>query len=352
MGFKYFGGRKNVVTFKLRHMLRAEKSSLLMVSLVLGALSLSAPPARASSIVDGDLLLGEVKGYTVQKRETLFDIARKFGMGIVELQAANPGVDPWKPKAGSKVTVTTKHVIPSITRDGIVINLSSSRLFYFKGPGEVLTFPIASGKEGWETPVAATTITQKRKNPTWTPTPRIREENPELPDVIPAGPDNPLGQYALALGLNAIMIHGTNSPASIGRRASHGCIRMYPEDIKKLFHEVEKGTPVLITKTPYVIGWQGDTLYLQVTPKVRSGKKLKKPPAPDEMLRQAVAREAGQDATIYWNVVDGAMARADGIPTVIGTREPFGPAFPEPLVEAFQPRRASLMIINDAAQLR
>lgn len=304
--------------------------------------------ADAGPRVDGDLLMGEISSHTVKKRESLFDIARKYGMGIIELQAANPGINPWQPKPGTTVTVTKRHLLPGITRDGIVINLASSRMFYFKGPSEVMTFPIAHGKDGWETPVAATTIVEKRLHPTWTPPASIRAENPDLPDFIPPGPDNPLGDYALALGLNGIMIHGTNAPSSIGRRASHGCIRMYPEDIKALFNAVKKGTPVLITKTPYVLGWKGNKLYLQVTPKVRAVTKSKtlKKPKPDKFLREAIEREAGPEAIIDWELVDEVRARADGIPAEIARRPFFGPPMPHNNLD--HPQRASLTIINDS----
>ena len=346
MGWDIFR-KERVLTIKMRNLTRGNKPGLLALLAVLGAVAL-APPAEAVSM-NGDLIQGQVMTYTVQKKESLYDIARKFDMGAIEIQAANPGVNPWKPKAGTKVIVTTKHVVPSITHDGILINLSASRLFYFPGGGEVMTFPVASGKEGWETPVAATTVIEKKKNPTWTPPARIRAENPDLPEFIPPGPDNPLGQYAMALGLSGIMIHGTTSPTSIGKHASHGCIRMYPEDIKTLFNAVPRGTPVLITKTPYVIGWQGDTLYLQVTPKVHTvSKKTQKPPPADKMLHQAVSHEAGDGTTVYWNVVDDVMARGDGIPTVIGTRQSWGPRLPEPVVGSLpQSQRASLTIITD-----
>jgi L,D-transpeptidase ErfK/SrfK len=331
--------------------LKGTKYNIVFISALLGAASAFAAPAGAGAglSVDGDLLLGQTTSYTVKKHETLFDIARRYDMGIIELEAANPGVSPWNPKAGTSITVTTKHVIPSITHDGIVVNLSASRLYYFKGPREVLSFPIASGKSGWETPVAATTVIDKRIHPTWTPPPNIRAENPKLPPFIPPGPDNPLGDYAMALGVGGIMIHGTNAPASIGKHASHGCIRMYPEDIKALFNAVPLHTPVLLTRTPYVMGWQGRTLYIEVTPRVhpappRHTKTAKAKPKvkSDPFLHRAVTQVAGAGTTIDWTAVDEALARGDGIPTAIATRSLFvGPpapvtmtaSVPEPVTE-------------------
>lgn len=319
--------------------------SLLAALGIAGMLGLMPTVAQAGSLLDGDLLMGDITTYKIKKHESLFDVARKFDMGIIELEAVNPGVNPWQPKPGTTITVATRHLLPSITRDGIVVNLAASRLFYFKGPSDVMTFPIASGKEGWETPVAATKIVEKRLHPTWTPPENIRAENPDLPESIPPGPDNPLGDYALALGLSGIMIHGTNSPASIGKHASHGCIRMYPEDIQSLFNAVKKGTPVLLAKMPYVMGWKGNRLYLQVTPKVRPISKSKKTPKPDKLLHEAVLREAGPNATVDWDAVDGIMARADGIPAEIGSRSMFGPPSPFDMTKPQQ--RASLTIIKD-----
>ena len=319
------------------------KFAALVLAGMLGAFT---SVAQAGPVIDGDLIGNDVTTYKVKKHESLFDIARKFDMGIIELEAANPGVSPWQPKAGTEIRVATRHVLPSITRDGIVVNLAASRLFYFKGPSEVLTFPVASGKEGWETPVAATKVVEKRLHPTWTIPEDIRAENPDLPESIPPGPGNPLGDYALALGLSGIMIHGTNSPASIGKHASHGCIRMYPEDIQSLFNAVKKGTPVLLAKMPYTLGWKGRKLFLEVTPRVHpapSKKTAAKKPKPDQMLHQAVTQMAG-NATIDWDAVDEAMSRSDGIPTEIGFRPLFGPPSPP----SYGPQqRASLTIIND-----
>lgn len=314
-------------------------AALVAAAGVAGALSST---AFAGPVIDGDLIKGDVTTYKIKKRETLFDVARKFDLGIIELEAANPGVNPWQPKAGTVIKVATSHLLPSVSRDGIVVNLAASRLYYFKSPSDVMTFPIASGKDGWETPVAATKIVEKRLHPTWTIPEDIRAENPDLPESIPPGPDNPLGNYALALGLSGIMIHGTNSPASIGKHASHGCIRMYPEDIESLFNAVKRGTPVLIAKMPYVLGWEGNKLYLEVTPKVHAVSKKALKPKPDKFLHEAVARAAG-NATIDWDAVDMAMAKSDGIPTEIGAKPLFGPPFPA----ALAPRRASLTIVNE-----
>ncbi len=312
---------------KIPHLDKKNRAALLALAMA-GMLTGFATAAAAGPVINGDLIMGDVTTYKVKKHESLFDIARKFDMGIIELEAANPGVNPWKPKAGAEITVTKRHIIPSITHEGIVVNLDASRLYYFKAPGQVETYPVASGKEGWETPVAATKVVEKRLHPTWTIPEDIRAEDPTLPESVPPGPGNPLGDYALALGLSGIMIHGTTTPSSIGKHASHGCIRMYPEDIESLFKAVKKGTPVLLARMPYVMGWKDNKLYLEVTPHVHAVSKTAKKPKPDKLLHDAVTHEAG-NATVDWDAVDNAMARADGIPAEIGSRPWFGPPMPQ-----------------------
>lgn len=316
------------------------------------AFLIAIPAAQATDTATGDVF-GSVTTYTTtRKNEDLSTIAQKFGVGIVELQAANPHVNPWKVKPGTEIKITNMHLAPTIVREGIVINLETSRLFLFKSPTEVLSFPIASGKPGWETPVAATKVMLKRKDPIWTPTPRIREESPDLPDFVPAGPNNPLGKYAINLGLNGIMIHGTNAPSSVGKKVSHGCMRMYAKDIETVFKNVKVGTPVLLMKSSREMGWQGNTLYLQLAPRITKLKREEAKYSPDLALYAAIQQFAGENASIDWQAVEEARLRADGIPVAIASRPAapvYGPVAPVP--EAPQPnetkpRRASLEIFT------
>lgn len=279
-------------------------------------------PAHAAAYTPQGDLIGEVSHYTVRKEDNLYEIARRFDIGIVEILAANPGVDPWQPKPGTKLTLTTQHILPPV-RTGIVLNLSELRMFYFRPDGSVMTFPIGIGREGWQTPTGVTSITRKRKDPVWIPPPSIREENPNLPDIIPAGPENPLGAYALNLGWPGYVIHGTNRPYGIGKRSSHGCIRLYPEDIETLFSAVKTGTPVTVIDTPYKVGWKGDTLYLEVTQTQEQADIIAAygDPACHAMpeIYDAV-REAAGAAAVDWYAVEEVMVRQNGIPTAIGKR--------------------------------
>lgn len=267
--------------------------------------------------------IGEITYYQVKNGDNLYDIARRHDLGIVELLTANPGVDPQAPKAGTELTLTTEHILPPV-RQGIVLNLSEFRLFYFTKDGKVMTFPVGIGREGWHTPTGTAKIQRKRKHPTWTPPPSIRAENPNLPESVPPGPNNPLGDYALDLGWQAILIHSTNYPRGIGKRSSHGCIRLYPEDIKTLFNTVSLGTPVTILDQPYKLGQVGDDLFLEVTQTQTQADAIaayrKAKPVSLPKIYDVIHSMAGNGIKIDRAAVDDTISRHDGIPTLIGQK--------------------------------
>lgn len=266
-------------------------------------------------------VIGSVTTYKVQPDDNLYALARRFDLGIVALLAANPDVDPWLPKEGTELTLPTMHILPNAARRGIVINLSELRLYYFPDPHTVKTFPIGIGREGWETPVGHTIVVGKKKHPEWIPPPSIRKEKPELPAVFPPGPNNPLGDYALDLGWPEYRIHGTNWPYGVGKRVSHGCIRLYPEDIAALFPLIRIGTPVTIVDAHYRLGWKDRQLWLEVTPTQKQTDLIAdyEKPAPIDIpqIDQAVTNAAGQNATIDWRAVDKAVKQPDGVPVVV-----------------------------------
>lgn len=216
-----------------------------------------------------DTVVGTSKTYKAKGKETMYSIARKFDVGIDELKHANPGITKDTPTAGITLVIPSLHILPPKPYTGIVINKTELRLYYFKKDDDassVLTFPITIGKAGFDTPLGETTVERKQEHPTWRPTPRMLEENPNLPEVVPPGPDNPLGDHAIYLGWNEILIHGTNKPSSIGRFGSHGCIRLYPEDIKTLFSLVDKGVQVSVIDDPIRVGWLNGHIYLAAYP--------------------------------------------------------------------------------------
>ncbi|MFO1504228.1 MAG: L,D-transpeptidase family protein [Steroidobacteraceae bacterium] len=219
-----------------------------------------------------DDVVGQVQVTVTSKDDTLPDIARRFNLGYEEIVRANPGIDPWLPGAGKEIVLPTQFVLPNSVRQGIVINIAAMRLFYFPPakPGEkqvVYTHPIGIGRVGWQTPEGSTKVVAKQKDPVWIPPASVRKEHKEngeiLPARVPAGPDNPLGRYKFTLGWPSYLIHGTNKPYGVGLRSSHGCIRLYPEDVEKIFAMVNPGTTVTVVNQPFVFGWHDGGLYLQ-----------------------------------------------------------------------------------------
>jgi L,D-transpeptidase ErfK/SrfK len=220
----------------------------------------------------GSDIVGYVQRTTIGKEDTLPDIARRFDVGYEELLLANPGVDPWLPGVGREVVVPTQFILPAAPHEGVVVNVAAMRIFYYpphkKGePQIVYTHPIGIGKVGWKTPEGTTKIVSRQKDPVWVVPKSVRDEHLEngdkLPAVVPAGPDNPLGAYEFRLSWPSYLIHGTNKPYGVGMRSSHGCMRLYPEDIAVFFDLIPIGTKVTIVNQPYLFGWRDGTLYLQ-----------------------------------------------------------------------------------------
>ncbi len=224
-------------------------------------------------------VIGVTREYRVKDNESLIEIARMFKLGYNEIVDANPGLDPFVPKNGSSVLIPSSWILPDSDREGIVINISEMRLYYFykktwkedsrkpKRPGiqyYVRTYPIGIGDDGYETPTGRFRIIEKIKNPSWHVPESIRKERPELPKVVPPGPDNPLGSHALRLSLGSYLIHGTNRPWAVGRKVTHGCLRLYPEDIPELFEMVPVGTQVTIVRQPVKVGLDNGRVYIEV----------------------------------------------------------------------------------------
>lgn len=222
--------------------------------------------AQSFSISMDTSLVGSVKYHTIKKGESLIELARHYDLGYNEIISVNSGVDPFVPPEGTKITVPTFWILPErpVNFQGILINLSEMRLFYFHKKNLLTTFPIGIGDDGIETPMGKFKISHKMINPTWYVPESIRQERPELPAVVPPGPGNPLGSHAMRLSGLSYLIHGTNRPWAIGRKVTHGCIRLYPEDIPKLYELVPVGTEVIITRQPVKVGKLGDEVYVEV----------------------------------------------------------------------------------------
>lgn len=215
---------------------------------------------------EGDCI-GELKQYRIKTNESLIEVARNFDLGYTAIAAANPEFDPWVPPPGSLIDLPTSWILPELPqRSGIVINLAELRLYYFpqKASDPILTFPLGIGDQGRDTPVGSYRVIEKLTDPAWHVPKSIRSELPHLPKVMPPGPDNPLGRHALRLSRQDLLLHGTNRPWGIGRRSSHGCLRLYPEDMAQLFAQVPKGTRVTVIDQPFKVCSLGSKIFVEV----------------------------------------------------------------------------------------
>ncbi len=248
------------------------------------------------SLLERDGGFRETSSYQATYDDTLLDLARQHKLGYVEMVAANPDTDPWVPGEGTDVVLPTIHLMPNLNDaepEGIIINLADMRLYFFKNPGDApKSFPIGIGRDGLGTPTGATEIVRKKSDPSWHPTDRMRREDPELPEVVAAGPDNPLGTRAMYLGWPEYLIHGTNKPWGVGRRVSSGCVRMYPEDVEALFEMVEIGTKVTVIDQPIKFGWIGDDLYMEAHPTQQQSDQLEAEGEFDRLLDSSVVDQA------------------------------------------------------------
>ena len=303
----------------------------------------AATPAVAAefALAPGQNVVGQLGHYVVKKGEVLADIARRFDVGYTELVAANPGVDPWIPRPGTEIIIPSLYILPAVPHDGIVVNLGQYRLFYFpRGGQRVLTYPLGLGVIGWQTPLGTTRIVMKEPHPVWYPPDSMRRVEPDLPKVVPAGPDNPLGNYALHLGWPRVLIHGTDKPDGIGRNVSHGCIHLYPEDIEQLFSLVSVGTPVRAIDEPAAAAWIGNALYVVVHPSAKQVQQIDLEQAagldPEHGVTALVQEVAGSyEGAIDWPAVARAASERTGMPIRIADRSAY--VAPAPLTAAPAP---------------
>jgi L,D-transpeptidase ErfK/SrfK len=274
--------------------------------------------------LDGsDQLVGEPRQVVSRYEDTFIEIGRAHNLGYEELRRANPDVDPWLPGAGTQIVLPTQHVLPAGARNGIVVNVAEFRVYFFYTEGDtrfVATMPASVGRMDWATPLGAARIVARLNRPSWYPPASVRAEyaaeDRELASVVPPGPDNPLGEYALRLDIPGYLIHGTNRPAGVGMRVTHGCIRLFPEDIAWLFPQVDLNTPVQIVNQPLKFGWLGDELFLEVHPPLTSGK--------DEaigmtLVTQELVRATGErQAEVDWQEIALAFKAKTGLPVSVG----------------------------------
>jgi L,D-transpeptidase ErfK/SrfK len=299
--------------------------------MVLSLCTLARVPAHATVFdlpADGAGLFGTVERVRTVYEDTLIELARRYSLGYEELLRVNPGVDPWLPGAGTEVLIPGMRVLPPGPREGVVVNIPEHRLYFFPQPAKgamptVMTFPVSVGKMDWQTPLGSTRIVAKRKNPVWTPPESVRQEHAERGDPLPAvvgpGPDNPLGAYAMRLDIpgGAYLIHGTNNPDAVGMAVTHGCLRMYPEDVEMLFNAVKVGTPVTLINEPVKISRVDGEIWLEVHPPVDAqGQQLE--PNLEDFEHRLDELLGTTQAAIHWDRALEALHEASGVPLVVG----------------------------------
>lgn len=338
----------------------------------------------------GDDLIGNIRHTKAHQEDTLIDIARRFSVGQDEMVMANPTVDRWLPKEGTDVLIPQFYILPDAPRAGVVVNIPEMRLYYFpvrasaapvrkpvNAPtpaasagktatkttvtpppprpapaaaiesahsGDVITYPVSMGRMDWRTPIGKTSVVNKQKDPSWTPPASIKREHAlkgdPLPDVVPPGPDNPLGKYAMRLGVAGYLIHGTDAAKAdgIGMRVTHGCMRMYNEDIARLFPLVPVGAPVYLVNQPVKLGWKDSKLYMEVSQPLDEDVGISPHDVDEDVSKEQQAREDDQrsrylmrianaeiekqkdktGASVSMERVRRAIEKPTGIPVVIG----------------------------------
>jgi L,D-transpeptidase ErfK/SrfK len=299
-----------------------------------GFFAASLAHAETFPLAAGQDLIGEAGQMRSERQDTLPDIARRYHLGFDEIIAANPGIDTWLPGDGKVIRLPRQHLLPDVPRSGIVVNLADGRLYFFRTDEQnrpiVESHPISIGQMDWRTPLGVTQIVQKQKKPTWYPPKSVRDKHLQdgdvLPESIPPGPDNPLGEYALRLGIGrgTYLIHGTNRPVGVGMQITHGCIRLYPEDIEFLFNEVPVGMSVRIVNQRIKTGWADGVLYLEVHHPLDSDRT--EALGLTALTRVIVAATAERRVIVDWDTAERAFEEAQGEPIRISVDRWIAPA--------------------------
>jgi len=269
----------------------------------------------------------EIAVTRADQNETLLDVARRFSLGQVEIIRLNQELDRWLIKKNQVITLPNKRILPDSPHDGITLNIAEYRMYFYPENGsKVYSFAHGVGRQDWKTPLGKTSVQKKVKDPVWRPPESIRREHAALgdplPEVVPAGIHNPLGAYALYLNLPGdYRIHGTDIDKifGIGMQITHGCVRMYPEDIDQLYHLVSEGTPVYIVKQPIKVGWLDNVLYVESHPDLEGEETTL-----DQRLSSAIAliEKANNNELPEFNqtALKEALEKQNGNPTAIYER--------------------------------
>jgi L,D-transpeptidase ErfK/SrfK len=268
-------------------------------------------------------VIGQIQIILADPSVNFAQLAEKYNVAFSALVESNPGVDPWAPAKGVELIIPTQFVLPSGPRSGIVINTAEFRLYYFDEKNKLIySYPSGIGRPDWPTPLGSAKITGKIVNPSWTVPESILaeafEKKIDITPVVPPGPDNPLGDHALRLSMPSILIHGTNNPAGVGRRVTHGCMRLYPKDVADLFGMVQNGTEVRIVHEPVKAGWRGGDLFVEMHPALPEyAEPLNKAM---EHAAQVISNNAkALNLNLDWSLISSMAKAGTGVPTLVAS---------------------------------
>jgi L,D-transpeptidase ErfK/SrfK len=295
--------------------------------LLLSLLSLHARAVEFRLPPPGEDIVGDVFTIRIQRYEdTLNQYAEAYGVGFRELMSANPGINPWVPGEGREVLIPAQYILPAGDRVGVVINLAEQRLFWYHPErNAVITYPMGIGREGWQTPLITTKVTKIIKNPNWYPPASIRAEHAAmgdpLPTVVGPGPDNPLGAWKVQLAVPSILIHGSNRELGVGMRVSHGCMRLYTNDIEEFATHVPPGTPVRIINSPVKVGWKGGAMFVEVHEALEEQRTAYVPEAAVADAIHIANRVSARPVDIDWLQAKAAAVRRSGLPVRVSSEQ-------------------------------
>jgi L,D-transpeptidase ErfK/SrfK len=327
----------------------AMKKLIALLVMVLTASGVRLAQAAVYDLTDPTIqVVGEDLHIQTHYSDTLVEIARRYGLGYEEIARANPKVDPWLPGEGKDIVIPGRHILPPGPRDGIIVNIPEHRIYYFPKPRKghtptVVTYPVSIGKMDWQTPMGLTHVVSKEANPTWNPPASVRAEHlangDPLPNgVIRSGPDNPLGLFAMRLAIHPgdYLIHGTNNPLAVGMAVTHGCIRMYPEDVAAIFPTVPVGTKVYLVNVPLKVAFVDGDLLLEAHPPVDAQGQSIDPVLSkfETMLNEVLGNST---TAVNWDIAVDTLKTANGIPVLVGLQADVAPpaapaAAPSPTV--------------------
>jgi L,D-transpeptidase ErfK/SrfK len=323
---------------------RGARLCVFLATVIVGGSVLGARPAQAAiyELTDPNMqVVGDDQHIQTHYSDTLVEIARQYGLGYEEIGRANPKVDPWLPGEGTAITIPGRHILPPGPRDGIIVNIPEHRLYYFPKPLRghkpvVVTYPVSIGKMDWQTPMGLTHVVSKQKNPSWNPPASVRAEHLANGDPLPSGaigpgPDNPLGLFAMRLAIHPgdYLIHGTNNPLAVGMAVTHGCIRMYPEDVAAIFPTVPVGTKVYLINVPVKVAFVDGDLLLEAHPPVDAQGQSIDPVL--SKFEQLLTEALGSTPTaVNWDIAIDTLKKANGIPVLVGLQADVDPGSPAP----------------------